>query len=297
MNRHSTLPFDVDTSLASKLIRSRFPRWAGLPVRPVASPGTANRLFRLGADMVIRFPRTRAAIEAIGKEMNWLPELSAYFSLQVPEPLDTVEPQDEYPWPWSVYRWLEGEDLWSYPLIDLRQAAETLARFVSELQGIDTGGGPAPGRHNSFRGAPLADRDHLVRRAIRECGNRIDPEAVTREWEIALAQPCSEQGCWTHGDLQPGNLIARNGGIVAVIDFGLLCVGDPAVDLLPAWNLLDRESRQVFRKALQVDEATWSRGRGWAICQSVLALPYYWNRNGIMVDMANRQLGEICPDG
>jgi hypothetical protein len=35
---------------------------------------------------------------------------------------------------------------------------------------------------------------------------------------------------WVHGDLHPGNLLAREGALHAVIDFGCVAVGEPAVD-------------------------------------------------------------------
>lgn len=84
---------------------------------------------------------------------------------------------------------------------------------------------------------------------------------------------------WLHGDLLPGNLLVVDGRLSAVIDWGGLGVGDPACDLQPAWNVFTGESRAVYRAELEVDDASWLRGRGWALLQAVIALPYYWETN------------------
>ena len=101
---------------------------------------------------------------------------------------------------------------------------------------------------------------------------------------------------WVHGDLaRPGNLLVVGGRLSAVIDFGDLCVGDPACDLSVAWALFSGESRDLFRAALSVDDATWERGRGWALTW-VVALPYYINTNPSMVAEARHAIDEVLAD-
>jgi aminoglycoside phosphotransferase (APT) family kinase protein len=82
-----------------------------------------------------------------------------------------------------------------------------------------------------------------------------------------------------------------------VIDFGCLTVGDPACDLQPAWSLLNGASRERFRAALGVDDATWLRGRGWAVGLAVQALPYYWDTNRGIIQHALRTLAAILAEG
>ena len=68
---------------------------------------------------------------------------------------------------------------------------------------------------------------------------------------------------WYHGDLLAENLlVADDGRLCAVLDFGTLGVGDPSVDLVAAWEVLDPESRATFRRAVDVDDATWQRANG-----------------------------------
>jgi aminoglycoside phosphotransferase (APT) family kinase protein len=99
-----------------------------------------------------------------------------------------------------------------------------------------------------------------------------------------------------HGDLDARNLLARDGRISAVLDFGSICVGDPACDVKVAWAVLDAETRPLFRERLAVDDATWARGRGWALSQALIALPYYLETYPAIVEQAWRWLGEVLSD-
>ena len=119
------------------------------------------------------------------------------------------------------------------------------------------------------RGAPLAELDEQVRRSIAQLGDRVDAAAALRSWEESLdAAAWDGDEVWVHGDLLPGNLLVVDGRLSAVIDFGGLNVGDPACDLQPAWNVFTGDSRARYRAELEVDDASWLRGRGWALCQA-----------------------------
>jgi aminoglycoside phosphotransferase (APT) family kinase protein len=80
---------------------------------------------------------------------------------------------------------------------------------------------------------------------------------------------------WYHGDLLAENLLVADGRLAAVLDFGGLSVGDPTVDLVAAWEVLDADSRAVFRRAVDVDDATWLTVAGWALLLAVMTFPYY----------------------
>jgi aminoglycoside phosphotransferase (APT) family kinase protein len=167
-----------------------------------------------------------------------------------------------------------------------------LPAFVKALHQIDsTAAHPRP---PGGRGAPLAEVDEQVRQSIRELGDRIDGDDALRSWEESLnASPWDGDDVWVHGDLLPGNLLVVEGRLSAVIDFGGLNVGDPACDLQPAWNVFAGDSRSRYRAELQVDDASWLRGRGWALCQAVSALPYYWSTNPGMIRQASHALGQV----
>ncbi len=288
---------DTDASLVRRLLTAQFPQWAHLPLTPVPSAGTDNALYRLGDDMAVRLPRIHWAVGQVAKEQEWLPRIAPFLPLAIPLPLVKGEPGEGYPWHWSVYRWLEGENATRERITDQRQAALDLAEFIIALRRIDATGGPPPGPHNSERGEPLIIRDAPTRKAITILQDTIDADAATAVWDAAIHAPAwSGPPVWIHGDLQSGNLLAVRGRLSAVIDFGCLGVGDPACDVMPAWLYLSAETRDVFRAALQVDDATWARGRGWALTFGLIALPYYQNTNLILAGIARRAIQEALTD-
>jgi aminoglycoside phosphotransferase (APT) family kinase protein len=288
---------DTDVSLVRRLLAAQCPQWADLPIEPVPSAGTDNAIYRLGDDMAVRLPRIPGATGQVDKEQRWLPTLAPLLPLAIPVPLAKGAPGEGYPWHWSVYRWLEGENATIEPIADPRQAATQLAQFLAALQRIDPAGGPPPGAHNSFRGVPLSMRDAGTRAAIASLDGVLDTGAVTAAWDAALQAPAWHGSpVWIHGDLLPLNLLVERGRLSAVIDFGCLGVGDPACDLQVAWNLLSAQTRDVFRAALQVDDATWARGRGWALSVGLIAIPYYQSTNPVLAGIGRRAIAEVLAD-
>jgi aminoglycoside phosphotransferase (APT) family kinase protein len=288
---------DIDISLVARLLAGQFPQWADLPLSPVPSAGTDNAIYRLGDDMAVRLPHITWATEQVDQEFLWLPRLSPHLPLAIPLPLALGQPGEGYPWSWSVCRWLEGENAQSQHPADLGQAAHDLADFIAALQRIDAVGWPPPGPPDSPRGVALSTRDTPTRAAIAELSGRLDTAAVTIAWEAALQEPAWHgPPVWTHGDLLPGNLLVHEGRISAVIDFGCLGVGDPACDLIVAWSLLSAQTRDILRAALSVDEATWGRGRGWALSIGLIALPYYQHTNPVFAATARRMIAEVLAD-
>jgi aminoglycoside phosphotransferase (APT) family kinase protein len=173
-----------------------------------------------------------------------------------------------------------------------------MAEFIGALQRIDPTGGPPPGEHNFGRGEPLANRDERVRESVRALAGVVDSTAVLALWEESLAAPSWERApVWIHGDLDARNVLVVDGRITAVIDFGGLGVGDPATDVMVAWKLFTPESRETFRQAVAVDDATWARARGWALWQALGAMSYYTlETNPVLVHEAQRWLAETLAD-
>jgi len=289
---------DIDVALVGRMLASQFPDWADLPVEPVPFFGTDNAIYRLGSDMAVRLPRRRKNTLQLEKERRWLPRLAPLLPLAIPVSLAVGQPAEGYPFEWSIYGWLAGENAIPERIADLAQAATDLARFVAALQRVDPTDGLPPGEHNFFRGEPLAARDEATRAAIASLGATIDAGAVTAAWDEALSAPEWKRApVWIHGDLDSRNLLVENGWLSAVIDFGSLGVGDPACDVMVAWKVLSADTRDIFRAALSVDEGTWARGRGWAISQALIALAYYTlETNPLLVREAQRWMAEVLAD-
>ena len=263
---------DITADLVSQLIADQFPQWAVLPVLPVEADGVDNTTFRLGQTMSVRLPSSDAYVEQVYKEHRWLPVLAAQLPLPIPEPLAKGVPGNGFPRPWSVYRWIDGDPATAEGVADMPGFAADLADFLVALYQIDPAGGPGPGTHNFFRGGPVAVYDGETQDALAALQGQIDTALAAEVWQAALRAGRQEPPVWFHGDAQPGNLLVRDGKLSAVIDFGTSGVGDPACDTTIAWTFLSGESSRIFKQRLPFDEATWARGRGWAIWKAMIVL-------------------------
>jgi aminoglycoside phosphotransferase (APT) family kinase protein len=285
---------DIDLPLVRRLIATQFPRWAGLPITKVSSAGTDNAIYRLGDQMAVRLPRRPWVAANVTKEQRWLPRLAPLLPLAVPVPLALGTPGDGFPFPWLVCQWLDGDTAAGEPDIDLPDAAAQLGRFVAALEQIDTTGGPP-----SFRGGPVSTLDDRVRGEIRDLGadGTIDPDLATAAWQTALAAPAWDRDpVWVHADLSPLNLLARHRRLTAVIDFGALGLGDPAIDMLPAWTWLTAQTRGLFRAEAKADDATWARGRGWGLGLGLGAAHLYRASNPVLAAIGRHAIAEVTAD-
>jgi aminoglycoside phosphotransferase (APT) family kinase protein len=262
----------ITADVAARLVAAQFPQWAGLPVVPVKLNGWDNTTFRLGDELSIRLPSADRYTAQIAKEHRWLPVLAPSLPLAIPVPVAMGRPSDEFPRPWSVYRWIAGEPASADQVMDLVRFASSLAGFLAALQAVDASDGPPAGEHNFFRGGPLASYDQQTRQLIRLTAGDVDATAATKVWDAALASAWERPPVWVHGDVTGSNLLVAAGALHAVIDFGGLAVGDPACDLVMEWTFFTGDSAAAFRRGLHLDEASWARGRGWALWKALLMI-------------------------
>jgi aminoglycoside phosphotransferase (APT) family kinase protein len=181
-------------------------------------------------------------------------------------------PGDGFPRPWSVHRWIAGEPAGAGKVADPARFAFALAGFLAALQAIDASDGPPAGAHNFFRGGPLATWDEETRHLIRLTADDIDAKAATSVWDTALASTWEQAPVWVHGDVTGSNLLVAGGALHAVIDFGGAAVGDPACDVVMEWTFFSSDGAAAFRRGLHLDEATWARGRGWALWKALVTI-------------------------
>ena len=288
---------DIDASLVARLLAEQFPRWAGLPIQVVASSGTDNVTFRVGSDLAVRLPRTGSTQGQVEKDLTWMPRLAPHVPLAIPEPLALGAPGADYPFTWGVYRWLEGDAYQLDQLPDPAAAAQDLAGFVRSLQTVDTTGAPVPPDDPFSRGTPLAPRDGMFREALEELRDEFDTGLVLAAWERSLAADTWDgPPRWIHGDLMPGNVLVADGKLSAIIDFGTAWAADPAADLLAAWYMFSGDSRRAFREAMEVDQDTWVRARGWVLSLKIIAIPYYRTRNPASVLGVHDDIDELLAD-
>lgn len=265
------LPLDF----VAGLLAEQFPEWREEPLRPLLPGGWTNRAFRLGETKLLRFPTARRYADLPERERLWLPLLAPQLELEIPEVVALGIQGRGYPWPWLITEWIEGTTVSRTSVPDDAALARDLARFLRQLHAIqppERVALPLPGPVNFHRGGDLAVYDQETRAALEELRGRIDMEAGAALWARALSSRHAAGPVFTHGDLTPENMLARDGRLAAVIDWGNLTHGDPACDLVMAWTHFEAPARQTFRKALPLDPETWARGRGWAFWKAAKVL-------------------------
>lgn len=288
--------FKIDIHLACRLIAAQFPQWVDLPIQPIKPEGGDNKTFRLGDQMTIRLPRAREYSHQVKKEQYWLPKLAPLLPLPIPTPLAMGKPTEEYPWHWSIYQWLIGSVVSPESIIDLNKFAAKLAGFLISLQKINTEGAPKAGIHNFYRGGDISIYDAETRQAISILNDKIDVKLATEIWDKAMASSWQSSPVWVHGDITPGNLLVREGELSAVIDFGSSAVGDPACDLAIAWTFFKKESRDIFRIIMNLDNSTWARGRGWALWKALIICAGLPGTNPREIQQSQQVIEEIFFD-
>lgn len=284
---------DIETDAVAHMVAEQFPQGAGWPLHPVYPAGTDNVMFNLGGQFAVRLPRTPSGARMLEKELTYPPRLAPLLPAAIPTAVATGMPNDNYPFKWTVSRWLPGRN--PLPGHAPEPVAVQLAGFVRALHNIVP---PAlTDGLASYRGVPLAARDLETRAAIARCEGHFDVGRLTRAWDIALEAPVgTEPATWIHADLQPGNLLVDRGGLSGVLDWGGLTVGDPAIDLIGAWSLLDDAGRLAFRRSLDVADGAWQRGRGWALSIGLVAYPYYVDSNPALAAVSKYQIEQVLAE-
>lgn len=276
----------VDEELVRGLLAEQAPRWRDLPLRPTAESSNDHHIFSLGDELSVRLPRASRCIPQVEKEQTWMPRLGdAGLPLAIPTVVHAGRPSRRYPAPWSIYDWIPGEVAASAAsrasgasaasaasgASDRLRLAADLAGFLVRLRAVDATGGPPPGEHTAFRGAPLEHGDEEVRSILNRVPGR-ERDLAAGIWRDALEAAFSGPPVWFHGDVSLNNLLLRDGRLHAVIDFGCAGVGDPACDTVIQWTAFTGAARELFRRDYGLDDATWARGRGWALWKGLIMI-------------------------
>lgn len=232
----------VSADEAAAYIGGQFARLRGAPVEVLAT-GWDNTVFLVDGEWIFRFPRRSVALPGFRREMAHLPVLAPRLPLPVPVPEFAGSPSGTYPWPFWGARHLPGRELAETRLPDDARvtAATGLGAFLRAL-------------HDPAMVPPVADlpRDPLSRAEPSVCSPRA------REWLARLARlglwepdpavesllaggerlgPSAGAVVVSHGDLHLRHLLLDDGDRAAgVIDWGDLCLADPAVDLSLAFG-------------------------------------------------------------
>jgi aminoglycoside phosphotransferase (APT) family kinase protein len=281
--------------LARKLIEEQFPEYAHLPITSVEKQGHDNRTYRVGDHMLIRMPTAADYALKVPKEQELLPQLAKRLSVSIPAPIKMGKPSTDYPYPFSIYKWLSGKSINLLTLIDQEkeQLAFDVAKFLKELQAITDVEGPGPGQHNWWRGDHVSVYDKGAREQIAELAEIIDASKALALWDQACATKWHKAPIWIHGDFAIGNILMDGGNLSAVIDFGGAAVGDPACDLVIAWTYLSGKAREIFISKMDMDTDTWLRARAWALWKATFELCQIADKNSSEAQVQKKIIDEV----
>ncbi len=282
---------EVTARRARLLIASQMPDLAAQPLRRVGQSGTDHVLFRLGKSLVARFPRLPHAEAQIDLQAAWLPQLSP-LPLPVPMAQRFGLPGQDYPFRWSVLPWMKGLPADIAPLNQAR-AATTLASFLNALHACR----PLSAAPVTIISNQIDQRLAVLEHYIAMFQDEADPHRLRHITADFRKLPRhSGPAVWVHGDLHPLNLLTRYGKLSAVIDWGSMGLGDPAMDLMAAWTLFDAPARSLFRQAMAPANDVWDRARALAFSKSVAAIPYYRTTNPRLRDVMKLTLSRVLQD-
>jgi aminoglycoside phosphotransferase (APT) family kinase protein len=284
---------ETDETLVLALLRAQHADLAGLPLRHAAT-GWDNATYRLGDRLAVRLPRILAAVNLIRNEQRWLPVLASRLPIPVPAPVRVGEPEDGFPWPWSVVPWVPGRSAEHEPPAPAEAGA--FGRFLAAVHRPAPDGFP----RNDWRGVPLADvSDRLEQRlhhvSTIDGGLPVPAERVWDRWRQALAAPPDPLTTCVHGDLHPKNLVVDKGRLVAVLDWGDMTAGDPATDLGAAWMLFPVEAHgDAWAAYGPIPAATMARAAGWAVFFGVTLLDVGLASDPPFAEIGRRTLTRLC---
>ena len=287
----------ITAGMVRTIVDEQFPGWSQLPIEDVASEGTTNAIFRIGDDLVARFPlrpdKPEVVRSLLESEAAAARELREHTSFPVPEPVAIGEPTTGYPLPWSVQTWLSGNTATADDPGASVEFGGDLAAFICEVRAIDTRGRVFDGHG---RGGDLRAQDDWMRMCLARSHDVLPVDRLRALWDRLRQLPRHTPDVMTHGDLIPGNVLVSAGRLVGILDVGGLKPADPALDLVGAWNLLDHERRARFRDDLGCGDLDWERGKAWAFQQSIGLVWYYETSNPTMSFLGRRTLARIAAD-
>jgi aminoglycoside phosphotransferase (APT) family kinase protein len=261
---------EIDEALVRSLLRAQAPSLAHRPLRFQAH-GWDNDLWRLGVDLLVRLPRREAAVALVENHQRFLPRLVPRVPILAPLPVVVGVATDDYPWPWSVVPWFDGE--LAADSTALPGEAARLGDILRRLH-VDA---DADAPHNPFRGVPLVERVPLLNQledSLPGPRDALVDQAIALVRQAATVEPARRR-VWLHGDLHPRNILLREGRLLAFLDWDDLCAGDAATDLASVWWLFDNEHHDDFWTTYgDHDEALHQRARGWAALFGLMFLTF-----------------------
>ena len=250
---------EVSPRLAAELIADQFPALGSSQVTLLAA-GWDNTVMTVDGTWLFRFPRREVALAGVRREIALLPQLAPLLPLPVPDPRFAGRPSERYPWPFFGARLLPGIELAESGLADAQRGpvAAATGRFLRALGepsvlalAIEADLPVDPMRRGNPAVRAGRARETLDRLAV--AGVWTPDPAVDALLDEAARVPERGQPAdlvLVHGDLHVRHVLTGpDGAATGVIDWGDMCLADPAVDLSLAYFGFAGPARAEFLAA------------------------------------------------
>ncbi|MBB4146194.1 aminoglycoside phosphotransferase family protein [Rhizobium rhizoryzae] len=283
----------VDVITASSLIHNQFPEFVDEEIQPFHT-GTDNAVFRIGLRATARFPlrpvEPDVRADTLRHESMAMDEFADHCPVPTPRPIGIGKPGDGYPMPWAVQSWVAGVVATPNGLSTSRAFADDIANLIAALRRADT-------RQRQFcgqgRGGSLGDHEAWMDTCFKMSEALLDVPKLRRLWERFRALPPHLALAMCHKDLIPANLLVDGERLIGVLDCGGCGPADPALDLVAAWHLFERNERDIVRVRLGCDDVEWERGAAWAFQQAMGLVWYYLDSHPGMAELGRSTLNRI----
>lgn len=241
----------------------------------IIAAGWDNTIVLVDETWAFRLPRRALALPGVHREISWLGRIAAGVGVPVPVPA-YVGSIGEPPWPFWGGRYLAGDELAQRPEADRVRVAGQVGDFLRSLHALPVADDlPIDPNHR----ANTADRALRVRAELAELtelglwsGDADDSCLLRAELLPAPSGPV----VMSHGDLYARHVLLDSAGAVsAVIDWGDLCVANPAVDLAIAFSAFTGAARTALFDAYgAIDAETLLRARTMGLHSAAMVARY-----------------------
>ncbi|MCF1473779.1 MULTISPECIES: aminoglycoside phosphotransferase family protein [Rhizobium/Agrobacterium group] len=288
---------NINAAHVRDLIADQFPQFRGEEIIELETAGTANAIFRIGAKHAARFPLRMMDPAECSRLLEAEARASAEFNecclFPSPKPVGIGRQSSDYPLPWYVQTWIEGQIATPTGLCNSPVFALDLVRLIITLRTANLNGRTFEGRG---RGGNLTDHDGWMEVCFSKSEHLLDVDHLRSMWRSLRELPSPNREVMSHKDIIPTNLLVNGEHLVGVLDTGGFAPADPSLDLVAGWHLLDRDTRAAFREGLQVDDLEWHRGAAWAFQQAMGLVWYYKDTNPIMADLGRSTISRLIED-
>ena len=273
--------FVIDEEFAGKLVEEQFPELAPVNVEFISN-GWDNIAYIINGKYIFRFPRRKVAIEGLDTENHVLPRIAPLLPLPITAPEFVGKPVDGYPCPFSGYPLIKGETACRMDLSEEERvkAAKPLAKFLKALHGIPRQEAERYGvKIGTWRKLDLPHRVPQVYKYL----DGFEDKNILRDVDLfremvkkTTIKPPDDRKTVVHGDFYARHVVFDDKReISGIIDWGDLCLENPAVDLSIAFNFLPPEGRKIFWETYgEIDENTLRIARFAGLTIACILLSY-----------------------